>query len=261
MIKGEDEKLATGPAGVAIELMENILGGYKRTVLTDEKGLATFEEVPASNYWTKIIQETDDDESEPLYQVKVDRFQVFFNTDSGFTLEGEPDGFIIETTLVEGLIKQQLNDSNPAAFVQVLALSTKEDNKVIQKVFTDSKGRYQFDKVKPGKVIISPQPSDTESRQIFKPANRTTTVEVGKKTTLQGFQVFGGSISGRVASLRDGPVPYAQIEIDGVNKTKTDREGVFYVNFDTFPAKHTIMVHKDFYIFDPKTFYVTEDMT
>ena len=42
----------SGPAGVAIKLNENILDGYKKTVLTDEKGLATFEEVPASNYWT-----------------------------------------------------------------------------------------------------------------------------------------------------------------------------------------------------------------
>ena len=64
---------------------------------------------------------------------------------------------------------------------------------------------------------------------------------VGKKTEVAGFQVFGGSISGLVQGLNeDYSLPYAVVAIDGVNTTQTDKKGIYYVNFNTFPSKHTI---------------------
>ena len=87
--------------------------------------------------------------------------------------------------------------------------------------------------------MVSPVTSDSESQQFFKPQNRTATSLVGKKTDIAGFQVFGGSIKGVVEGLKPGlKVEKAVIAIDGVNTTQTDRHGVYYVNFNTFPSKH-----------------------
>lgn len=135
-----------GPSGVQIKLQENRKDGFLQTVLTDESGMATFEEVPASNFWVYFEQQTEKG-SKPLYQVKTSKFQVFFNTKTGFKFDGETDGFVIQTTLVEGHIKQQLNDSEPAPFVKVIARTINESSEnpnddVIQTVFTDSNGRY-----------------------------------------------------------------------------------------------------------------------
>ena len=60
----------------------------------------------------------------------------------GFEMEDNPDGFVIETTLVEGFIKQSLNDAEPAAFVKVSARKADGDSKVMQTVSTDRNGRY-----------------------------------------------------------------------------------------------------------------------
>lgn len=83
---------------------------------------------------------------------------------------------------------------------------------------------------------------------------------VGKKTEVAGFQVFGGSISGLVQGLNeDYSLPYAVVAIDGVNTTQTDKKGIYYVNFNTFPSKHTIEIIHDLYIYDPIEVTVTED--
>ena len=57
---------------------------------------------------------------------------------------------------------------------------------------------------------------------------------------MPGFQVYGGSITGRVIGQTSDPVPNVVISIDGVNKTTTDRLGIYFVNFDKLPGKYTI---------------------
>ena len=66
-------------------------------------------------------------------------------------------------------------------------MSTNKKDEIIQAVFTDKNGRYQLDNVKPGKYIVRPEQSGEEQNQIFKPQNRTITVEIGQKTNVAGF--------------------------------------------------------------------------
>ena len=153
-----------------------------------------------------------------------------------------------------------MSDSSPASFVKV-SVQAADDETVAFTAMTDGNGRYQFDSIVPGKYIISPRTSDTQSRQYFKPLNRSVSVELGQKTTVSSFQVFGGSISGQVKTFDDFPVPLASIIVDGVEKTQANEKGVYYVNFDgELPSKHRIeAVHEEF-IFDPLTVTVTEEM-
>ena len=72
-------------------------------------------------------------------------------------MEDNPDGFVIETTLVEGYIKQSLNDAEPAAFVKVAARKADGAGELVQTVSTDKNGRYQFNMLKPGKYVIGPE--------------------------------------------------------------------------------------------------------
>ena len=108
--------------------------------------------------------------------------------------------------------------------------------------------------------MVSPVTSDSESQQFFKPQNRTATSLVGKKTDIAGFQVFGGSIKGVVEGLKTGlNVEQAVIAIDGVNTTQSDIQGVYYVNFNTFPSKHKIEAIHSQFIFDPIEVTVTDE--
>ena len=43
-----DEKLVPGPAGIPVRLHHSIPGGYNHTELTDENGIASFENVPST---------------------------------------------------------------------------------------------------------------------------------------------------------------------------------------------------------------------
>ena len=53
---------------------------------------------------------------------------------------------------------------------------------------TDRNGRYQFHLLKPGRYVIGPeQASKDETQKVFKPANRTVTAEIAKKTNVGGF--------------------------------------------------------------------------
>jgi len=249
-------ELVSGPAGVAIKLRHNIHDGYERVALTDSNGIAAFENVPDSILIASIEQEGSR-EDKPLYKVKETSFQVVFNTETGFWFENNPDGFVIETTLVEGWIKQQLNDAAPASFIRVVALTL--EGAVVQTVLTNSNGRYQLDTLRAGKYVVRPESANDETTQIFKPANRTVTVELGKKNTVAGFQVFGGSISGQVKSLRGAPIGGATISVDGVSKAVTDSNGVYYLKFESFPSEHTIEATGDYYIFNPIKVTVTEE--
>ena len=51
----------------------------------------------------------------------------------------------------------------------------------------------------------------------------------------------------------------AVIAIDGVNVTKTDAKGVYYVNFNSFPSKHMIEVIHPLFILDPIEVTVTDE--
>ena len=192
-------ELVVGPAGIPIKLTDTKPNGYKNTVNTDAKGIASFEEVPDRKftaYFDEDLGKTAPDGGKTLYKITNQFFIVRFSSTDGFVME-QKDGFIIESTLVEGFVKQQMSDASPASFIKIVARATSdEEGEVIQTVFTDDNGRYQFDKLKPGKFIVGPETSDTETQQFFKPQNRTITISVGKKTEVAGFQVFGGSISG-----------------------------------------------------------------
>ena len=176
-----------GPSGIEIKLQQNIQDGFVQTVVTDVNGVASFDQVPSFNSFTAFFDEgkkTFEGGGMPLYKLQSFSLPVRFSKGKGFTME---DGFIIESTLVEGHIKQQMSDSSPASFIKVVISST-EDQKVTHKGTTDANGRFQFHDITPGKYFVFPQSADTEkSSQIFKPQNRTITVELGKKTNVQSF--------------------------------------------------------------------------
>ena len=64
--------------------------------------------------------------------------------------------------MVEGFVKQGLSDDMPASFVKVEVRSA-QDSDLISTVSTDAKGRYQVDELIPGKYIVSPVSTDTET--------------------------------------------------------------------------------------------------
>ena len=72
-------------------------------------------------------------------------------------MEEAPNGFVIWTTLVEGFIKQQLNVEEAAFGVKVSIQEQGDEQKIVQTVLTDKTGRYQFDRARPGKYVISPE--------------------------------------------------------------------------------------------------------
>lgn len=72
--------------------------------------------------------------------------------------------------------------------MKVSARKADSDNKVIQTVSTDRNGRYQFHLLKPGRYVIGPEQAlEDETQKVFKPANRTVTAEISKKTNVGGF--------------------------------------------------------------------------
>ena len=73
--------------------------------------------------------------------------------------------------------------------------------------------------------------------------------------------MFGGSISGRVITEKNGAIRGAQIAVDGVNTTTADMKGVYYINFKSFPAEHVIEAYHQNFVFDPLTVRVTEETT
>lgn len=98
-----DEKLVSGPAGHPVRLQHSIPQGYDRTVLTDENGIASFEDVPNTNLHAYFIQ--DKENGKEMYSMDIDKIQALFTGKNGFELENAPNGFVIWTTLVEGYIK------------------------------------------------------------------------------------------------------------------------------------------------------------
>lgn len=156
--------LINGPAGLPIKLRQNMQEGYEKVVNTDEFGVASFEEVPSSIFTAYF--DTDgatkaSDGGKTLYKLERNFFTVGFNKMSGFILD-YPEGFVIESTLVEGFIKQGLSDDMPASFVKVEIRSAQESD-LISTVSTDVNGRYQVDELIPGKYIVSPVITDTET--------------------------------------------------------------------------------------------------
>jgi len=124
---------------VPVRLKHNVLGGFERTVLTDAQGVASFEGVPGTMLMAFLELSASD--GKPLFKIKQNAVQVLFNAKTGWRIENEPDGFIIETTLVEGLVKQSLNDAAPGAVSKVVAHAAENSDKVWH-AFTDKNGRY-----------------------------------------------------------------------------------------------------------------------
>ena len=106
--------------------------GYEMVSLTDTNGVATFEEVPASIFTTLFDAGASlaEDGGKSLYKVQIDKYQVKFGHNGAFE-HGEPDGFIIESTLVEGYVMQHLSDSQPASFVKIAVVSTSKQDEIV----------------------------------------------------------------------------------------------------------------------------------
>lgn len=109
------------------------------------------------------------------------------------------------------------------------------EQKIIQTVMTDKNGRYQFDHARPGKYVIFPENTDSDNQQVFKPTSRIVNVELLKKTNVPGFQVHGGAISGQIVSFNGHGLGAVIMQVDGVNKTTCDNQGIYYLNFKAFP--------------------------
>ena len=54
-------------------------------------------------------------------------------------------------------------------------------------------------------------------------------------------------------------VPSAKILVNGVEVTKADNKGIYYINFDQTPGEYTIQAQHDYFIFDPLTVTVNEE--
>ena len=106
-VRNEDGSLSAGPAGIPIRIKANTPNGYTSTVRTDGNGIASFEEVPNGKYNAYFEQsEEDSGGGLPLYGLREKFFQIDFTLSEGFIFKSESgDGFVIETTLVEGYVK------------------------------------------------------------------------------------------------------------------------------------------------------------
>lgn len=125
--------LVPGPAGISIKLKQNTANGRERFAQTDENGVASFEDVPDAKYNAYFDggETVAPDGGKTLYWLSERLLQVEFSQEHGFTLS-KSDGFVIESTLVEGFIKQQLSDTAPAKFIKVVAKSADDsESKVI----------------------------------------------------------------------------------------------------------------------------------
>ena len=107
-LRTADGGLAAAPAGIPIKLSDTSPTGFRSTVVTDGNGIAAFDEIPAKHlyaYFDEELCKKAADNGKALYSVNKQVFSVLFSSKDGFT-PSEEDGFIIETTLVEGFIKQ-----------------------------------------------------------------------------------------------------------------------------------------------------------
>jgi hypothetical protein len=108
---------------------------------------------------------------------------------------------VIEGTLVGGIVSAQ-GIGIPDA-IAVLS----QENKVIDETKSRTNGEIWFDKVKPGKYSISVQAPETKKGDfvvVVKPEEMQFTVNDANAVTLETpFQVFGGSLGGKVVGLAD----------------------------------------------------------
>ena len=105
-VRNEDGSLSDGPAGIPIRIKANTPNGYASTVRTDMNGIASFEEVPNGKY-NAYFEQSEDGAGLPLYGLREKFFQIDFTSSEGFIFKSESGGgFVIETTLVEGYVKQ-----------------------------------------------------------------------------------------------------------------------------------------------------------
>ena len=105
-MKNEEGVLIAGPSGIPIKLKANTPKGYEAFVNTDTNGIASFEGVPNGKY-NAYFDEGDtlaSDGGLSLYRLKEKRFKIDFTSAAGFILDST-EGFIIESTLVEGYVK------------------------------------------------------------------------------------------------------------------------------------------------------------
>ena len=132
-----------GPAGIPIRLRENNPEGYAQITETDSEGLAHFDEVPSSilTAYFNGGEKTAPDDGKPTFKTQTQLFQIKFSKKQGFKLD-QPDGFIIESTLVEGHIMQSLSDATPATNIKVSVFTIDEESREVQSVMTDSEGRF-----------------------------------------------------------------------------------------------------------------------
>ena len=65
--------------------------------------------------------------------------------------------------------------------------------------------------------------------------------------------MIGGDISGYVFGLSEHVASNVNILVDGVKKTKTDKNGRYYLSFDRIPGKYEIEADNDAYFFEPIT--------
>ena len=102
----EDGVLIAGPPGIPIKLKANTPKGYEDIVKTDGNGIASFEGVPNGKYnaYFDEGESLASDGGLSLYRLKEKRFKIDFTSTTGFILDSQ-EGFIIESTLVEGYVK------------------------------------------------------------------------------------------------------------------------------------------------------------
>ena len=259
-VRTEEGDLVKGPAGIPIRLRENNPEGYAHVPLTDSEGLAHFDEVPSSilTAYFNGGEKTAPDGGKPTYKPQSQLFQIKFSKKEGFKLD-QPDGFIIESTLVEGHIMQSLSDATPAPNIRVSVFTADEESREVQSVMTDGQGRFQLDSVKPGSYLLKPVSTDTSGNQFFKPKEARVHAVAAKKTEVSKFQVFGGSISGVTKLMKGALAKNVTIAVDGVNTTSSDSKGMYYLNFKEVPSKHTIQAYLPDFVFEPVEVTIREE--
>ena len=96
-----------GPAGVPIKLSDQNPDGFRQVVETNEAGLAIFDEVPnvrLGAYFNNDVK-VGEDGGLPLYKVNKYHYQIAYDKRKGFVPLGD-EGFVIESTLLEGYVKE-----------------------------------------------------------------------------------------------------------------------------------------------------------
>ena len=67
-------------------------------------------------------------------------------------------------------------------------------------------------------------------------------------------------MSGQVFGLNQFKARNTAIKVDGVTKTQTDNNGVYYLTFDKIPGTYEIEAENELFYFEPISVHVDENL-